>query len=87
MKDNNVKRMFREKLMLNGGQDSVEAVWQNMKNGLLKTVDESCGWTKGRPRHRETWWWNSDVKEKVDEKKLKYKTWYNARGTPSEQAA
>ena len=40
-----------------------------MKKGLLKATDEVCGWSNGKPRHRETGWWNDDVKAKVDEKR------------------
>ena len=31
--------------------------------------------TKGRRRHKETWWWNEEVAVAVREKKIKYGKW------------
>ena len=31
--------------------------------------------TKGRCRHKETWWWNEDVAVAVREKKIMYGKW------------
>jgi len=33
----------------------------------LWQTDQVCGWTKGPPRHSETWWWNDlqDVLEEI----------------------
>ena len=28
---------------------------------LLDVASEVCGYTKYKPRHFETWWWNKDV--------------------------
>ena len=28
---------------------------------MLDVVSEVCGYTKDKPRHFETWWWNKDV--------------------------
>ena len=46
----------------------VEEVWRGFKFGLLETADKVCGRTKGRPNHRETWWWNDEVANVVEEK-------------------
>ena len=47
----------------------VEGSWSTIKNGLLKTADETCGWTQGGcPRHKETWWWNNEVDNVIKEK-------------------
>ena len=53
--------------------------WVGMKNVCLSAAAEVCGWTKGPPRHRETWWWNADVAEVVDEKKRCYKKWQKSK--------
>ena len=45
-----------------------------MKNDLLSTTEELCGWTKGASQHNETWWWNPEV-EVVIEKKKCLKKW------------
>ena len=46
----------------------VNKTWENARDGLLKAAREACGWTKGPPRHVETWWWNEEVGNKVNEK-------------------
>ena len=51
---------------------------------MLKAASEACGWTKGPPRHLETWWWNEEVGNKVNVKKLKFKAWCQAKGTTEE---
>ncbi len=52
-----------------------EEVWRGFKCGLLKTADKVCGRTKGRPKHRETWWWNDEVAKVVEEKRRQFKVW------------
>ena len=49
------------------------------EKGPIKAMDEICGWTNNRPKHQETWWWNGDVKAKVDEARSKYQIWYKAK--------
>ena len=34
---------------------SVEEQWKKLKDTLLTAADQTCGWTKGPPRHRVTW--------------------------------
>ena len=84
LKEKDVLREFRENLVLSGTEGNVETVWQNIKNSLMKATEKTCGWTKRNPKHRETWWWNGDVKEKVNDKRQKYHAWYKAKGTPYE---
>ena len=47
----------------------VEVVWGGLKKCLLDVVEEVCGRSRGRPRHRETWWWNDEVAELVKDKR------------------
>ena len=35
--------------------------WRGLKRKFLDVASEVCGYTKGKPRHSETWWWNKDV--------------------------
>ena len=49
--------------------------WNAMKGAWLSAADQVCGWTKGPPRHRETWWWNEEVAEAVEEKRALYSVW------------
>jgi hypothetical protein len=42
---------------------------------VLAAADEVCGWTKGKCRHGETWWWDESVKRAFEDKKEKFKEW------------
>ena len=46
---------------VSGQNTSVEDMWKSVKEDLLASSDTVCGWTKGPPRHRVTWWWNDNV--------------------------
>ena len=35
--------------------------WYDLKSKLLGVVSEVCGYTKGKLRYFETWWWNKDM--------------------------
>ena len=35
--------------------------WFGLKKKLSNVVSEVCGYTKGKPRHFEMWWWKKDV--------------------------
>jgi len=41
--------------------DNVESKGNAMKEVWQKATEQVCGWTKGPPRHSETWWWNVNV--------------------------
>ena len=34
---------------------------RGLKKNFLDVKRQVCGYTKGKPRHFETWWWNKDV--------------------------
>jgi hypothetical protein len=59
-------------LMKNG---DVESAWKGLKDSLLKAANETCGRTKGPPRHNETWWWNDEVAKVVEEKRRLFRAW------------
>jgi hypothetical protein len=42
---------------------------------VLAAANEVCGWTKGKCRHGETWWWDESVKRALEDKKEKFKEW------------
>ena len=48
----------------------VNAKWDTIKNVLLKSTEKVCGFTKGPARHKETWWWNEEVRKVIEEKML-----------------
>jgi len=49
--------------------------WVGMKEAWLGAADKVCGWTKGPPRHKQTWWWTDEVGEVVKEKRVRYTRW------------
>ena len=40
---------------------------------MSQACDEACGKRKGRTNHGHTWWWNEEVKEAIQQKKVAYK--------------
>ena len=52
--------------------DNVESKWNAMKGVWQKATERVCGWTKGPPRHSETWWW-------IEEKRRCYKMWHKTK--------
>ena len=54
---------------------SVEEQWKKLKDALLTVTDQTCGWTKGPPRHRVTWWWNEEVENSIKEKRKLWSDW------------
>ena len=51
----------------------VEGQWKVLKDSLIEATEWSCGWNKGPPKHRETWWWNETVDQAIKEKKKLWK--------------
>ena len=50
-------------------------VWERYRDCVLAVADDVCGWTKGKPRHGETWWWDEGVKKALEEKRVTFKEW------------
>ena len=48
------------------------------ERGMQKATEQVCGWTKGPPRHSETWWWNDKVADN-EEKRRCYKIWHKTK--------
>ena len=56
----------------------MDTAQEYIRDGPLEAADEICGWTRGGcPQHKETWWWNSEVKNAVKEKRKAWKQWKN----------
>ena len=51
----------------------------DLKSNLLDVADEVCGYTKDKPRHSETWWWNKDVDVAVCRKRELFRIWRQSR--------
>ena len=43
--------------------------WCGLERKLLDVASEVCGYTKGKPRHFEKWWWNENVDVAVRKKR------------------
>ena len=56
-------------------EDHVEDLWKLLKDNILSATDNSCGWTKGSPRYKVTWWWNDDLDQAVKKKRQLWKEW------------
>uniref|UniRef100_A0A914XLP4 Reverse transcriptase n=1 Tax=Plectus sambesii TaxID=2011161 RepID=A0A914XLP4_9BILA len=55
---------------------STNDMWQPAATALLTTARELLGSTRGGRRpNKETWWWNADVQEAVQKKKVAFKHW------------
>ena len=61
---------------------SVESAWSVLKNTLLETASEVCGFTRNHQWKKETWWWNDRVDTAITEKRKHFKTYntLNSRG-------
>ena len=64
----------------------VEGIWTKLKNVLLESADKACGRTKGRPKRKETWWWNEDVAKAVNQKRSLFNVWKKSK-TKEDRAA
>ena len=53
--------------------------WYDLKSKLLDVASEVCGYTKGKPGHFETWWWNKDVDVAVRRKRELLRIWRQSR--------
>ena len=49
--------------------------WCGLKRKLLDVASEVCGYTTGKPRHFETWWWNKVVNVAVCRKRELFRIW------------
>ena len=49
-----------------------DSAWSEIKTCLLNACDTVCGWTQGgKPKCKETWWWNDEVDSTIKEKYFK----------------
>ena len=48
-------------------------LWNTFKNSMLPACNEVCGKKKGRKNHGDTWWWNEEVNEAMQQRKVAYR--------------
>jgi hypothetical protein len=76
LKDAEVKKQFEVKMPERWETECKDGdIWERYRDCLLAAADEVCGWTKGKCRHGETWWWDESVKRALEDKKEKFKEW------------
>ncbi|KAL1448427.1 hypothetical protein WDU94_003661 [Cyamophila willieti] len=58
-------------------QAEAQDLWTSCKDAILGVGETVLGKTsgKGRPKDKETWWWNVEVAKKIKEKKEAKKKW------------
>ncbi|KAI5739350.1 hypothetical protein M8J77_018157 [Diaphorina citri] len=77
LKDPSLKMEFKRQDVRNISQSGCQDLWSSYKTVILNVGESVLGMTsgKGRPKDKETWWWNQEVKEKIKEKKEAKKKW------------
>ena len=52
--------------------ESVQEWWEETSSTILRVGEEVLGMTTGRrpPGDKETWWWNYNVQEVIEDKKV-----------------
>ncbi|KAK4300948.1 hypothetical protein Pmani_026889 [Petrolisthes manimaculis] len=81
LNEEQVKREFKnqvDKLLgtnPRSASGSVEEQWKKLKDTLLTVTEQTCGWTKGPPRHTVIWWWNEEVQNSIKEKRKLCSDW------------
>ncbi|MBJ3377342.1 hypothetical protein JGC18_24880, partial [Salmonella enterica subsp. enterica serovar Typhimurium] len=90
LQDKNMQSRFAEALRAKGEavteRSDVESKWEAMKSNWVKAAEEVCGWTKGAPRHRVTWWWNDNVAKAIEEKRRCFKGWHKSKDENDREA-
>jgi hypothetical protein len=70
LKDAEVKKQFEVKVAERWKTECKDGdIWERYRDSVLAAADEVCGWTKGKCRHGETWWWDESVKRALEEEK------------------
>ena len=68
LKDQVTRKRFEEEVRLEEVKDEdINMAWVKVRDALLKAGSKVCGWTRRRRLHRETWWWNDEVNQRITE--------------------
>ena len=72
LRESELKEEFAERVnkKCEGNED-----WCGLKRKLLDVASKFCGYTKDKPRHFETCWWNKDVDTAVCRKRELFRIW------------
>ena len=85
LREKEIQNQFREKVLESGIMESEG--YEAVANGIRDTSRELLGAAsgKGGREDRETWWWNKEVQQAVNEKKVAKKQWDGARDDESKE--
>ena len=81
LKKTSCQKAFRQEVTRTlGGKDGLLDEWDKTAEMLGETTETVLGVTfRKRKRDRETWWWNEEVQESINEKKETKKAWDKIR--------
>ena len=68
-----------------GGQEVLPDDWTTTANVIRETGRSVLGVSSGRKVDKETWWWNEEVQECIQRKRLAKKKWDTDRTEESRQ--
>ena len=68
-----------------GGQEVLPDDWKTTANVIRETGRRVLGVSSGRKVDKETWWWNEEVQECIQRKRLAKKKWDTERTEESRQ--
>jgi hypothetical protein len=72
LKEAEVRQSFATKVHAKNAvreKGNVEHTWKGLKDCLMEVSESVCGKTKGKSRHKETWWWSEDISKLVEKKR------------------
>ena len=69
---------------MNSGE--VERVWREFKESIMSTAIVVCGAKRCGDRHKQTGWWNEEVRTAVSRRKRAYKRWLQMKTTRAKKS-
>ena len=90
LKEGAIRREFENQVKAGSATRTVggdvDVMWKELKSSLMNAADGLCSCTKGPPRHKETWWWNEEVSQAIEEKRKLYLAWRKLDNVASRDA-
>ncbi|KAG2463133.1 CFDP2 protein, partial [Polypterus senegalus] len=86
LKKKDCKVEFREEVrQALGGSEELPDSWETTADVVRMTARRVVGMTSGQKEEKETWWWNGEVKESIQRKRMAKKKWDSQRDAESRQ--
>ena len=84
MKKNNTKAGFQGRVKKLVYVNKLNP-WNTYKNSMLQACDEVCEKKKVGRYPGDTWWWNEEMKEAIQQKNIANKKWHIKRCAKMDQ--